>query len=669
MNRSFKVLIGILLIISKISLGQTKDTIMDGAALINLSLEELMEVEITVASSRPLTLRESPGIVSYITEEDIKNSGARDLMDVLQLIPGFQPALDVQNMLGLGLRGIWGQEGKMLLMVDGQQQNELFYSNIQLRSHYSVDQIKKIEIIRGPGSSIYGGLAELAVINIITKKGEEINGIHVSGSYGQLTKTYGHRNINIMGGFKKNDWDFSAKVFAGQANRSEKDFTDFYGGTYNLKDSATSSPININLGLIKKNFSTRLIFDKISVLTKDGYYQIMSRVYPLTFTSIYYEAKYELKLTEKISVTPKFNYVNQSPWAYTADDSISRADGVFYNKNIQRLKGNTISSFDISEKINVMAGVECYYDMAKDNGGVFTYNNKKTLTISNYSGFLQSLIKSNIANVTIGGRYDNNSQFGNSFVPRVAVNKVVKKIHFKVLASQAFRAPGVENININSNIKPERTTVFEFETGYLIKENVFLNLNVFDISINSPIIYMYDVTSNKEGYFNSMRTGSRGLELEYKMKMKKSSLSFNYSYYNADGKNDVETYKVRNQPSVLLAFAMHKAVFQGMIKFNEKIKLSSNVVFLSKRYGYGSIDSTDTPVGAVFSPVVLVDVNLIFTDILTKGLNFSLGVFNLLDSDYKYIQAYNSYHAPMPSMGREFVFRLSYTFGFKNTSN
>lgn len=78
-------------------------------------------------------------------------------MQVLQLIPGFDFGVDVEGIVGIGVRGNWAHEGKVLMLWDGLEMNEDLYSTLQFGGHYPVGQIKRIEIIRGPGSAIYGG--------------------------------------------------------------------------------------------------------------------------------------------------------------------------------------------------------------------------------------------------------------------------------------------------------------------------------------------------------------------------------------------------------------------------------------------------------------------------------------------------------------------------------
>src|SRR5262249_55985153 len=155
-----------------------------------LSLADLLDTQVDVASKKPQTTRETPGIVTVITRADILNSGARDLLDVMVLVPGFAPGVDVEGVVDLGVRGQWGHEGKILLLIDGQPMNELLYSTIQLANHYPLESIDRIEVIRGPGSAIYGGYAELAVINIITRRPDDR--IAVATSYGQLGHALGH---------------------------------------------------------------------------------------------------------------------------------------------------------------------------------------------------------------------------------------------------------------------------------------------------------------------------------------------------------------------------------------------------------------------------------------------------------------------------------------------
>ena len=139
--------------------------------LFDLSLDQLTKVEIKsdITSILAKPIREQPGIVSVVTQEEIREIGAGDLSDVLMLVPGFSLDSDVESMVGLTFRGLQGQEGKVLLIVDGLEVNEPLYGSLPILNHIRADSIEEVEIIRGPGSAMYGGTAALAVIRVTTK--------------------------------------------------------------------------------------------------------------------------------------------------------------------------------------------------------------------------------------------------------------------------------------------------------------------------------------------------------------------------------------------------------------------------------------------------------------------------------------------------------------------
>ena len=104
--------------------------------LIEMSFEDLMNMDVTVASKKAMSLRESPGIISVLTAEEILTSGARDLIDVLRLVPGVDFGVDVQGVVGLSIRGNWAHDGKVLMMIDGLEVNEMAFSTLQFGNHY-----------------------------------------------------------------------------------------------------------------------------------------------------------------------------------------------------------------------------------------------------------------------------------------------------------------------------------------------------------------------------------------------------------------------------------------------------------------------------------------------------------------------------------------------------
>src|SRR5689334_4599713 len=173
-------------------------------------LQKILNKNVAVSSKNGLTTRETPGIITVISAEEIQNSGARDMIDVLRLVPGFDVQQDLQFVMGIGLRGSWANEGKVLVMMDGQPFNELLYQTVAIGNRFPVDAVERNEIIRGPESAIYGGSAEYGVINIITKAADSLNGVAVYGTGGFHADAVGRTNGGVMASRKTDtfSWDF-----------------------------------------------------------------------------------------------------------------------------------------------------------------------------------------------------------------------------------------------------------------------------------------------------------------------------------------------------------------------------------------------------------------------------------------------------------------------------
>ncbi|MBI2967576.1 MAG: TonB-dependent receptor [Bacteroidetes bacterium] len=635
-------------------------------------LEELVNTLIAAATKKPLSARESPGIISLITAEDIQRMGARDLIDVLNHVPGIEFGVDVLNVVGVGMRGNWGQEGKVLLMIDGQEMNEVMASTLQFGNHYPVDNIAKIEIIRGPGSAIYGGFAEYGVINIVTKNADMISGGSFGGCFtatvGRMGDTTGRTNIGMSIGKKSGNVSAVLHVWAGSAARSDRDFTDFYGNTFNMAGNSDMKPVSVNAGIFWKDLSIRAIYDRYVMSTRDGYGENLSRAYPDNFYSYYGEVKYTWRISEKLSLTPRVNYIRQIPWNYVSDpltDTLGEYET--YDKIAVRNKINLTVNYKPARKTTVVGGAEFFTDNATDRSesGYFQ-NGEQAVSYTNYALFGEAVHKHRIVNLILGGRYDNHTQYGSTFSPRVGLTKrITKDFHVKALYSHSFRAPGIDNINYSLNpdeIKPERTKVTELETGYQLTRNMIVTANIFDITTVDPIIY-YGISDTEQYYMNLGKTGTRGFEVECKYKEEGGYVTASYAFYSAGAKETVEAYEVAEDNSYLLGFAKHKINALCNFKLSRHLSFTTAVNYRGSRYAYTWIDNDEEPVIEKLNPSAFLNVFFLCENIF-KGLNLGFGVFDLFNTGALFIQPYNSFHAPLPGPSREIVVKLSYNVKF-----
>jgi outer membrane receptor for ferrienterochelin and colicin len=654
MRINYKIL---LVLICLSSYGQT-----DSSDFFEMSLEDLLNVKVTVASANELTTRESPGIISVISEEEIKNSGAKDLMEVLKLVPGISFHQDVQGVVGIGLRGNWAHEGKVLLIIDGQEMNEILYSTLNFGNHYDVSSIKQIEIIRGPGSSIYGGYAELGVIKITSKTAEDLNGIQAAATYGQVRDSYARRNVLFGAGKKWTDGSIVFHGYAGQGQRSTAAFNDYFGNSSSMKNRFAADPMMANIGINFRKLSARFIYDYYKNTTVVWFDEALSSPITISYRNIFTELKYAMELGKKITITPKITYTNQLPWKYS--DSENEEEFII---RASRTMGALQMNAQASNNISILAGTEYFIDNGFNRSAQsspYFINGTDRIEYHNFASYAQLLIKNKIANVTVGGRYNHHSVFGSSFVPRVGITKVINDFHAKILYSYAYRAPSIENIVSNDEIKPENTQVLELEAGYQIGSHFFLTANAYDITIHDPIVYSFlqiDSANSLEYYENLNRTGTRGIEVESKMKFNWGYLNINYSYSDMAGKNKVDLYQIPNNQRTMLGFASHTWNASGSIKISKSLFINPSLSYIGKRGVVSGFDSSEVATFENIDPTWLINLSIRYKNIL-PGMEINAGIYDLLNQQYTYAQPYNSGLAPFIGNGREFFMRLSYSF-------
>lgn len=151
-----------------------------------LSLEELLDVEVFAASRRATNASETPAAITVLTREDLRRHGVTHLVEALEWVPGVQfSRLNAAN-TAVGVRGFTGVlSDKLLVLIDGRSIYSLFYSGVYWDEHdLPVEDIERIEIVRGPGGTLWGANAVNGVINVVTRHSEDTRGAHASTHVG-----------------------------------------------------------------------------------------------------------------------------------------------------------------------------------------------------------------------------------------------------------------------------------------------------------------------------------------------------------------------------------------------------------------------------------------------------------------------------------------------------
>jgi iron complex outermembrane receptor protein len=176
-------LAGCVLVLCPFAAAQTQDRDLKG-----LSLEQLGNIEVTTVSKEPVTIARTPAAIYVITQEDIRRSGVTSIPEALRLAPG----VDVERIdsvkWAIGIRGFTSRLSRsVLVLIDGRSvYSPLFHGVYWEVQDTLLEDIDRIEVIRGPGGSIWGANAVDGVINIITKKAKDTRGGLVSAGGGNV---------------------------------------------------------------------------------------------------------------------------------------------------------------------------------------------------------------------------------------------------------------------------------------------------------------------------------------------------------------------------------------------------------------------------------------------------------------------------------------------------
>jgi outer membrane receptor for ferrienterochelin and colicin len=621
----------------------------DSSNIFNYSIEDLMNTKVKVGAQDEYNIDESPGIIEVITKKEIEASGAKDLLELLQQVPGFHFGTEWDNIIGLGMRGTNATEGKFLILINGHQMNETSYGIFPFGNHISLNNIEKIEIIRGPGSTKYGGGAELAVLNIITiPENEKTNFTLTTGaSENKLSR------FNISSSlFRKvnEDLQLSFNGYYGNASQSNRVFNSLDNNIINYADSSLNTSSQLNFNAKYKNLSIDILHDNYMVSNIEAQGMVQ-------FKGLFASCSYLMEINDKIHLSPSFHYKKQNPWYF-----VQFEEKEFYNATNNRYLIDIPAAIKLTEKTKISLGLEGYMDHAsKDIDTVkFTSNNQSTISYNNISGYAEIHQKTKFLNILLGSRVDYHSVFGSAFSPRIALTKRINKINIKLLYSRAYKAPTISNIDYNQSIKPEKTNVFEFETRLHINKNFYWSSNVFYIMIYDPILYIPNPETGADYYTNFTQTGTAGAEADFRFIDNWGSLRINYSFYRKIN-NEILSYNVDGIPLTYGGFPQHKASFISSFNITNHLRLNYSANFYGKRYTYvhSQPDWSDVAI-LEYKESFYANLMLTYSNLFDKGFDLSAGIYDITNNQYEFINAYQGWQNQIPDMGREFVFKLVY---------
>lgn len=250
--------------------------------LTQVSIENLMNVEVTSVSKKEQKLSRAAAAIFVITQEDIRRSGAMSIPDLLRVVPGLDVAQINANTWAISARGFNRQfANKLLVLIDGRDVYTLMHQGVSWDTQdVPIEDIDRIEVIRGPGATVWGANAVNGVINIITRKSQDTLGVLVTGGGGTQEQAFGttqyggmfrgarsyrifakyldHNHFPDLNGQNADDgWHLLHGGFRTDGKLSKSDSLTVQGDLYTGSEGASighiasiSPPVNINVNRI-----------------------------------------------------------------------------------------------------------------------------------------------------------------------------------------------------------------------------------------------------------------------------------------------------------------------------------------------------------------------------------------------------------------------------------
>ncbi|MHC4321472.1 MAG: TonB-dependent receptor plug domain-containing protein, partial [Planctomycetota bacterium] len=593
---------------------EPKEKTDSGAAI----LEEIKwlqaEAIITIATRHATSVSTAPGIATVITAKQIKQLGFRKLTDVLDIVPGFQVSMDETGEQEIAVRGVLDASSyKIKVLIDGHSINEPNGGSAMWNfDDLVVENAKRIEIIRGPGSALYGQNAFLAVVNVITKDTEDIDGFQVTSSGG----TFDTQNHNVLfgkeyGGLKISGF-FDFYDTEGFSKKIEQDlvfpasYSKSPGRSHNRKEK-----VDLNLKLSYRNLELNTKYMKKRRKDYIGIGHSLNDDTMIRSTYIFSELIYKWELGEKIESITKLYYdqnnqdsvFEQRPNNYVDIYGRTYPDGI---KGRLPLKNRTIG-FDNQFNYTVFKGNEATFGLqyewirhhdvkywanidpltfaplplAVDYTHDFPYSREATRHIMAF--YLQDVwnITGNV-DLTVGVRHDRFTKFGGTTNPRVGlVWRFMEDAHLKLLFATAFRAPNFQELYFvnnpqrvgNPNLDPEKTNTFEASLGYNFTSHISGNINYFYNRIRDRIIL--DTAPSPDKFANSGGVRALGVEAELKGDLGNDNYAFaNYTFQKSE-----DTRNRNRMPDV----PVHKANFGLNVGAFKYVNASINTTITGPR--------------------------------------------------------------------------------------
>ncbi len=603
------------------------------------------------ASKYGQKVTEAPSSVSIVTAAEIKKYGYRTLAGILRSVRSFY-VTDDRNYSYVGVRG-FGPPGdynsRILLLIDGHRTNDNTYDQALIGTEgiLDVDLIDRVEVIRGPGSSLYGSNAFFAVVNVITKRGRDLKGTEVSGEAGSYKTakgrvSHGDKFANgvevIVSGsaYNSEGQNLYFPEYNGVANNADYDryrsfFTKVSHHDFTLASAYVSRTKGIPTGSYATDFG-----DPGNKTTDERAYLDLKYDHTYGRTDVAARIYYDY-----------YRYAGDYIYGGVLNKDLSFGD---------RWGGEVRFTRNVFDAHRMVLGVEYVNNRRQDQQNydvnpamVYLDDERRSHIPAVYLQDEVTLSKKIVLN--LGGRYDHYSDFGGTTNPRLAlIYNPLEKSAIKLLYGSAFRIPNdferyyQSLVNLpNPALKPENIKTYELVYEQYLGERFRASISAYYYDIKNLISQAQVVPTF---YQNTGEVTARGFELELDNKWA-SGIDGRISYTLQRAEDKLTGQPLPNSPAQLVKLNMTVPVV------GEKLFASLEDQYLGRRKieGGGYAGAFHVANLTLFSQQVL------------DWIELSASIYNIFDK--KYSDPVSKDLTPIDRVqqnGRNYRLKLTYAF-------
>ncbi|MDP2200961.1 MAG: TonB-dependent receptor [Methylicorpusculum sp.] len=529
----------------------------------------------SIASGRPLPQSLSPSVTSVMTAKDIERIGARRLTDVLEYLPGVHVSNARNGVNVIGFRGVYSEtNAQVLILINGVPVRNTLFGGKPYEWNLPVKNIAHIEVIRGPGSMLYGGDATTGVINIILKTGKALKGGDAGGFFGNQDTYEGWAEY----GDESGDIEYSVAIqggstngYEGRVNQDAQTVLDNQFGT-----NVSNAPGFTNNG--RGDIDARLdVAYKDMIRLRAGYQGFrhvetgIGAAYALDDTGGTNNDIYNLDLslnneiTDTVTNKTTFYFLGQNPSTVTNLLPAGTFGGLLPSgaiNSVSGFQGTTGLTTQINyvgiKKHTITGGTGLIYnwnDGTNKINYIITPTFVQQIPLTEVSAFgrdplLASKERTNYYALiqdewnfstdwylTTGFRYDYYSDVSPGYSPRIAlVWNVDLNLTTKLLYSRAFRPPSFLEKNLpltpGTTIKAETVNTVEFQIEKKWSSDLLTSANVYWFKQDNLITSTHSSSVTPVGFRNSDPIDGIGFETEAKYTLNSAAdFAVSYSYH------------------------------------------------------------------------------------------------------------------------------------------